>query len=113
MRIFRASGHSLVELMIVVSILGLLAMIAVPNFISAHTSAAQRACIQNMRQFEAAIQTYHVDTGAWPTMLGDLAPYILNSVPTICPDDGAPYTLKTGGGITYSSCPNHGNVIGF
>jgi type II secretory pathway pseudopilin PulG len=44
--------------MIVVAIIGLLAAIAIPNFVKARTTAQKNACINNLRQIDGAIQQW-------------------------------------------------------
>ena len=60
---FRKAGFTLVEIMIVVATIGVVAAIALPSFIKASATAQQNACINNLRQFDAAINQWAMETG--------------------------------------------------
>ena len=54
----RKSGFTLVEIMIVVIIIGLLALIAVPQLARNRDAAQRSACQNNLRQINANVQQY-------------------------------------------------------
>ncbi len=72
----RNQGFSLIELMIVVTIIGLLASIAIPNFVRSRGTAQAVTCVNNLRQIEGAKEQWALETKAAATATpstGDLA----------------------------------------
>jgi prepilin-type N-terminal cleavage/methylation domain-containing protein len=103
-------GFTLVEIMIVVAIIGILAAIAIPNFINNRAKSQATACINNMRQIDSAVQQYAMESGkpagSTITYPNDLTPYIkLNSDGSIpsCPASGS-YSLTLVGNIPSVLC---------
>ncbi|MFH1741173.1 MAG: prepilin-type N-terminal cleavage/methylation domain-containing protein [bacterium] len=59
-------GFTLIELLIVVAIIGILAAIAVPNFLNAQIRAKVAHCVADMRTVGNALETYRLDNNAYP-----------------------------------------------
>ena len=98
------SAFTLLEILVLVFIIGILIAIAMPNRINQHRSSPANACINNLRQIDAAANQFalvnHLTNGDRINFPNDLTPYIkLNSEDKIppCPSGGIYHIGKVGG----------------
>ena len=111
----RKAGFTLVEIMIVVAIIGLLAAIAIPNFVRARNTAQSNACINNLRQVDGAKQQWALENGKSDTSTptsAEVGVYIKNGMPT-CPAQGT-YTINavnTDPQCSLANTPNPGDHL--
>lgn len=63
----KSTGFTLIELLIVVAIIGILAAIAVPNFMNAQIRAQVARCVSDMNTISKGLEMYKMDENAYPT----------------------------------------------
>jgi len=97
----RTGGFTLVEIMIVVAIIGLLAAVAIPNFVRARETSREKACINNLRQIDGAKDQWALEQGkndGDACVLADIEPFLKEE--PLCPVGLTSYTIgNIGGGL--------------
>ena len=114
----RKIGFSLLEMLVVVSIILILATVAVPKFTSAGKTAKIAKIEADLHTISNAAALYEVETGAYPNSVDDLVKKgssgkaYLQSKPTL--PDGTEYSINREGvvsgvfdGVTYDSAASH------
>ncbi len=118
----RRNGFSLLEMLIVVSIILILATVAVPKFASAGKSAKIAKIQADLHTISNAAALYEIDNGTYPSSVSDLVSKgsngksYLQGEPTL--PDGSKYSIDSEGvvsgtfdGVTYDST-NSNTAVG-
>lgn len=121
-------GFTLIELLIVVAIIGILAAIAVPNFLNARTRAVIARVESDLRSLKSALEMYRIDNNSYLrhasafNYFNELAPlttpisYIASIpmdpfvIPYYKPND--PSVTLHGGMYTYQNCAEEPGYCG-
>jgi general secretion pathway protein G len=111
-RISGSRGFSLIELLIVVTIIGLVAAIAVPNLLNAMHRSRQSRTLADTRVLGEAVEMYQQDWSAYPIAPADsvaevLRPFVSFYVGHFSADDGWKQPLR------YTSDGAHYTVVSY
>jgi general secretion pathway protein G len=91
------SAFSLMELLAVVTILGVIASLVLPRVIGGSYLAKEKACLHNRAEINIAVEQFYIHNGVWPANdLSDIAAdadYFPEGAPA-CPVSGNAYQLN-------------------
>ena len=95
-------GFSLLELLAVVTILGIIALIVIPRVSNSSYNAKVKANAFNKATINAAVERYYIENGSWPSanlselVAGGSTDYFPTGTIPVSPHDGATaYTIST------------------
>src|SRR6476646_6361888 len=93
----KRNGFSLMELLAVVTILGIIAAIIVPRVAVSSDTAKAKVNAHNKATINAAVERWYVEKGAWPANnlsdIGADTSYFPDGLPTN-PTNGTAYSLN-------------------
>jgi general secretion pathway protein G len=93
----KRNGFSLMELLAVVTILGIIAAIVVPRVSVSSATAKQKVHEHNKATINSAVERYYIETGGWPaddlSDIGGNDAYFPDGIP-VNPVDSSAYALN-------------------
>ena len=102
------SAFTLVEVMIVVSIIGLLAAVSIPNYVKTREVSHRKACMANLKQLEGAVQNwaleYRQSSGVQINSDALFGPTNYIRRVLVCPAGGNPYNYGLVGDPRHVTC---------
>ncbi|MBU1322441.1 prepilin-type N-terminal cleavage/methylation domain-containing protein [Patescibacteria group bacterium] len=101
----KSKGFTFIEMLVVVTIIGVLASIGVANFKVANQKARDGRRQGDLQQIRAALELYRTDVNIYPTTgnLSLLEPDYIGTIPTD-PTTGYLYPYTSVAGTTYTLC---------
>lgn len=114
----RERGFSLLEMLVVLFVIGVLLMIALPNFRGVAERSQAKACYANQRLLLDQLEQYRLDKGSYPmennavNLERLVQEKYLQRVPQ-CPKGNADYTVTVSGEEVKVTCSHHGEAKEF
>ncbi len=108
----RVSGFSFLELLAVVTIIGIVAAVILPRITDSSSVGKEKACYHNRAEINTLVEQYRMKTGNWPANnLSDIGADV-NYFPQgieVCPISGEAYRLDATNHrvIGHTSSGNH------
>lgn len=115
----KKKGFSLIELLIVVTIILIIAAIAIPNLVRNKIQANETAAVASLRTLNEAVLLYSNTYGGFPHQLSDLGPVSGGATPTSSAADIIDSVLASGAKSGYkfaytpAAADPSGNVINY
>jgi len=104
-----SQGYASSALLAPVAVVGLLSAIAIPNFVKARATSQQNACINNLRQIDAAKNQWALEKGKKAgdvLTVDDIRVYLIHNQLPVCPAGGS-YIIGAVGENPTCSVPGH------
>ncbi len=92
-RLASAAGFSLLELLAVVTIIGIIAAMAISRVSAQAFDAKKKCCLQYTGDLNSAIEHFHFDRGGFPTQLSELEGEFYPEAIPACPVTNLPYQI--------------------
>ena len=100
--IMNQKGFATLEVILMVTVLGILAAVAVPRFTDVTTKANTAKIQSDLVTLDSAIQIYYMENGEYPTAISNLSDYV-NDTDNLKPPTGSAFINGTATKITATS----------